>query len=311
MGVGGATFVWITGAVEAVKLFVSNWDKINAWMNDLPSPEQMQAKIEAQKAQQEKLKTVLGGVTPEAAAVGTEAQKALTMLGGPKVQQDLEQSLIGSMPGWDEQRKEKFRQDQAGNIRRTMSYTDSSKLATAPEVEAHEKAANAQAEVKRLLEHYTDPGPVGDAARARVKAIIAANPGRFPAGTIAALEAAQFPADAAAAMETEWEGLKPPGAPSGPVKGGDFGQQRIDLGALGAMGMVGGGPAGTGKPGQILAVPCAALPATLKPSERRENRKKRARESLPIPRLPPARSGAASINKLGSLTRTSRRPLNR
>jgi hypothetical protein len=205
LGVGGGWFIGITAAVQALQLFANNWDKIDAWLRDLPSPEELKAKADAQKKRQEELAGITGAHTAAEKGAAEGAGAAFGVLGGAKVQQNLEQVLANTGAGWSNEQKRKW------GIANIAKYGNAADYDTAMNAaESADRAKGAKEEVARLMTQAVKPGAEGAAARERIKQIIQANPGRFPQGALAALEAANFPSDQAEGMEMDWNGLKPP-----------------------------------------------------------------------------------------------------
>jgi uncharacterized protein YukE len=182
LGIGGVWFIGITAAVQAVQLFANNWDSIEAWLKNLPDPEQLKKSAAFQKTQQEKLAGVLGQVTPGQTAAAGATQDAITAIGGQDLARKLEESLTASGAGMVEEEKDKLRVDL---VRKGKVNSQEELDAAIGQADTALRRSQAQTRLRDLLNTATGTSPAAPGARAELEAIMRANPGRFTPGDIA------------------------------------------------------------------------------------------------------------------------------
>jgi hypothetical protein len=177
MGVTGPMFLAITGGITAIQLFISNYDRIDAYLKGLPSPEEMKAKADKKAAEQADFEAIVKAPKPQEAAAAGRARDAIAEIGGPKVVSGLEQSLAGSVSAWT------VGEQTAWRVKHMHEYPGGlfgKELTTAMKnAEGPARAAVAKEEVKRLLTEVVKPGQAGISAQRRIREIMAANPGQF------------------------------------------------------------------------------------------------------------------------------------
>jgi hypothetical protein len=190
-GAGGGLLIGITGLVAGVQLLMNNWEKIDAWLSNLPDPEKVKRAAEFNKSQQEKLASVLNAVTPAQTAAAGATQEAITAIGGPKIQSKLEESLAASGAGWGESEMGDWRKAHGGEFPDSGAggKDHAGFIAAMQLAESTDKRARAQKQVQDLLTTATGTTAAAPGARAQLEAIMRANPGRFTPGDIANLMA--------------------------------------------------------------------------------------------------------------------------
>jgi hypothetical protein len=173
MGVGGGLFLLITGALAALQTFADNWPTINAYINNLPSPEEIKAKAEAKKAMQDKAAAVLSKPTAEAAAQAEAGQAAITGAGGEVFGGKLGQVLAGGALPLD---IVQWQKDHAAELEGLDPMERWAKIQaaaqTSPAGAAKERAA-------QLVTKATQPGAEGRAAQQQILGIMKAHPEAF------------------------------------------------------------------------------------------------------------------------------------
>jgi hypothetical protein len=102
MGMTGPMFLAVTGAMTAFQLFLNNYERIDAALKGMPSPEEVKAATDKKAAKQAEYDAVVGAPKPGEAATAGRARDAIAEIGGEKVATNLEQALEPSVPGWSQ-----------------------------------------------------------------------------------------------------------------------------------------------------------------------------------------------------------------
>jgi hypothetical protein len=177
-GMTGPLFLAVTGGMTAFQLLINNWDRLSAWLQSQPSPEEMKARVDALAKRAADFAAVIGAPPPGATAAAGATQEAITAIGGPALASKLEESLTGSAAGWGDAQRAQWRLKNIRNYPQTAAgerqfYADEAVA------ESASKRDTAKTRVQDLITQAAGSSPAAAGARRELLAIMQANPGRF------------------------------------------------------------------------------------------------------------------------------------
>jgi hypothetical protein len=171
MGVGGGWFIAFTALTSALQLAANNWDKINAWIKDLPDPAELKAKADKAKASMAAYEKMKEAPTPLEKRRAAEAGVGIEAYGERKLTGELEAALSakGVFPTTPE---EAALEKEAAFAEKLGAAGDAAQgeRATRMRLELQgRRAARVKEEAARLAGQAKGEGPAADAARGRLR----------------------------------------------------------------------------------------------------------------------------------------------
>lgn len=162
MGVGGGWFLAFTALTSALQLAANNWDKINAWIKDLPSPEELKKKADEAKARMAEYEKLRAEPKPGEAAAAGGAAAAMKAYGLGKLGAGLEREI--SAKGMPFTPEETAMQEQISGA----LYPESARIKALQSQLDESRRNRAKQEAARVMTEAQQPGPAGEAARRRI-----------------------------------------------------------------------------------------------------------------------------------------------
>jgi hypothetical protein len=179
LGMGGGAFVALTGIMGALQLVAQNWDRIQAWWKNGPSPEELKRIAEKAKAMQDEFKAIIAKPTPDQAHEAQVAAGGMEAFGNKRLSGVLGQAVSAEMPGWSDQQKRKWGIENIARFGNEQQYN-----AAMAQAEQDDRRKRVDAEVQRLMTEAQKPGNEGAAARDRILQLARAHPDLIPADLV-------------------------------------------------------------------------------------------------------------------------------
>lgn len=172
MGIGGGWFLAITGLIQGIQALVTNWDKIDAWLHDLPDPATLKAKADALKKRADEVAKLEAEPTKAAAAAAGQVHGGIVAEDAARVRQLLIQRLTPEANGPSPKEIRQWVEEELPKSRSHEEFV----AAMDARVNAR-KSQGAVQEAERLLSEATKPGKQGEGARKRLLELAKKTPG--------------------------------------------------------------------------------------------------------------------------------------